>query len=56
LRGLRLQVVDRKEAQITIVDPKTKDRISIYTSNKDFANSMAIFFDSLWEKSENIKL
>jgi len=56
LMGLRLHVVDRKEAIISIVDPNTKDRISIYTSNKDFANSMAIFFDSLWGKSKNIKL
>ena len=56
LMGLRLGVVDRKEAIITIVDPDTKDRISIYTSNKDFANSLAIFFDSLWDKSKTIKL
>ena len=56
LSGLRLHIIDRKEAMITIVDPKTKDRISLYTTNQAFANSMAIFFDSLWEKSRNISL
>jgi sugar-specific transcriptional regulator TrmB len=57
LSGLRLHIIDRKEALISIVDDKkTKERISIYTSNKEFANSMAIFFDSLWEKSKPINL
>ena len=56
LPGLRLKVVDGKEAIISIVDPKTKERISIYTANKDFAKSMVIFFNSLWETSEKVKL
>lgn len=56
LTGLRLKIIDKKEAILSIVDSHTKDRISIYTTNKDFANSMAIFFESLWEKSKPIKI
>ncbi|MBU0536289.1 MAG: hypothetical protein KKE20_04950 [Nanoarchaeota archaeon] len=56
LSGLRLKIIDRKEAILSIVDPKTKDRISVYTTNKDFANSMATFFESLWEKSRPIRI
>ncbi len=56
LTGLRLKIIDKKEAILSIVDHKTKDRISIYTTNTDFANSMAIFFESLWEKSKPIKI
>lgn len=56
LSGLRLKIMDRKEAMISIVDPKTKDRISIYTTNKDFANSMATFFDAIWKKSKHLKI
>lgn len=55
LKGLRLKIVDRNEALLSIVDPISKDRISIYTTNKDFANSMAIFFESLWDKSKQLK-
>jgi len=54
LTGLRLQIIDKKEAIISIVEPKTKNRISIHTTNKDFASSMAIFFESLWETSKPI--
>ena len=56
LSGLRLNIIDRKEAIISIVDPQSKNRISIYTSNKDFANSVAIFFESLWDKSDKIQV
>lgn len=53
LSGLRLIVADNKESMLSIVDPKTKDRISIYSENKDFANSMSIFFKSLWKSSKS---
>ena len=54
MKGLRLLIKDREEVVQSIVDPKSKDRISIYTRNEDYAKSMATFFDSLWEKSEEI--
>jgi len=55
--GLRLIVIDEKEAMISIVneDSKERDRMSIYTTNKNFAKSMATFFDSIWENSEKVK-
>lgn len=55
--GLRLIVVDNKEAMISIVneDSKERDRMSIYTTNKNFAKSMTVFFNSIWENSEKIK-
>jgi HTH-type transcriptional regulator, sugar sensing transcriptional regulator len=54
LPGLRLIVTDNKESMISIVNPKSKDRISIYTTNKEFANSMSIFFSSLWDASKKV--
>jgi sugar-specific transcriptional regulator TrmB len=58
LPGLRLIVADDKEAMISIVNPKSKerDRISIYTTNKEFAKSIAVFFDSIWENSKKIEI
>lgn len=56
LSGLRLIVADNKEAMISIVNPATKDRISIYTTNKEFAHSMGIFFNALWIGSKQIKM
>ncbi len=56
LSGLRLIVADNKEAMISIVNPATKDRISIYTTNKEFANSMSVFFHALWNASKKVKL
>ncbi|MCB9358590.1 TrmB family transcriptional regulator [Candidatus Woesearchaeota archaeon] len=54
--GLRLIVTDNKEAMISIVNTKSNDRISIYTTNKDFASSLSIFFNSVWDKSKKINL
>jgi len=56
LPGLRLIVTDDKEAMISIVNPKTKDRISIYTTNKEFAKSISVFFNSIWESSKKIDI
>ncbi len=50
LEGLRLAIRDDEEVLLSIVDPKTKDRISIYTTNKYFADSMKHLFNSLWKK------
>lgn len=54
LPGLRLIVADDKEAMISIVNPSSNERISIYTTNKDFAKSMSTFFESLWQSSKKI--
>ncbi len=54
LPGLRLVLRDREEVLVAIVDPKTKERISIHTTNKAFASSMAQFFDAVWKESEKI--
>jgi sugar-specific transcriptional regulator TrmB len=56
LPGLRLIVADDKEAMISIVNPASKDRISIYTTNREFAKSMSTFFNSLWESSRKISV
>jgi hypothetical protein len=56
MKGLRLLIKDREEVVQSIVEPKSKERISIYTRNKDYAKSMATFFDSLWEKSKKISI
>ncbi len=55
LEGFRLMIKDRTESVQSIVDPKTQERISIYTRNKAYTQSMAIFFDSLWKKAKIIK-
>ncbi len=52
LKGLRLAIKDADEVLLSIVDPETKDRISIYTTNKQFANSMKYLFDSLWKSGK----
>lgn len=50
--GLRMIIMDSKEAMISIVDENTGQRISIHTTNEDFSASMASFFDVLWKKSK----
>jgi len=54
LKGLRLAIKDTEEVLLSIVDPETKDRISIYTTNKPFASSMKQLFDSLWKSGKKI--
>ena len=49
LKGLRLSIKDDDEILLSIVDPDSKDRISIYTTNKLFAHSMKQLFNSLWK-------
>ena len=56
LPGLRLVIRDREEALVAIVNPQTKARLSIHSTNKAFASSMAVFFEALWKKSEKISL
>ena len=53
LKGLRLAIKDNDEVLLSIVDPETKDRISIYTTNKLFAESMKQLFESLWKNGKN---
>ena len=53
--GLRLSIKDAQEVLLSIVDPETKDRISIYTTNKAFAASMAHLFESLWAQGKPLK-
>lgn len=51
IEGLRLYIKDREEAILTIVEPNNENRISIYTQNKNFSNSLALFFESLWKNN-----
>jgi len=51
--NLRLLIKDRNETILSIVE-ESKDRTSIYSANKDFAKSMASFFDALWQRSQKI--
>lgn len=53
LSGLRLVIKDREEMLLSIVEPKTNDRFSIYTNNKEFVSSMAVFFNTLWNSSKS---
>ncbi len=56
LEGLRLAIRDNDEIMLSIVDPETKDRISVYTTNKWFVNSMRKLFNSLWKESKKMKI
>ncbi len=56
LEGLRLAIRDNEEIMLSIVDPETKDRISIYTTNKWFASSMIKLFNSLWREGKKMKV
>jgi len=50
---MRLAIKDSEEILLSIVDPETKDRISIYTTNKQFASSMKQLFESLWKNGKD---
>ncbi len=50
--GLRLKVIDRQEAMLTVVEPGGEERLSFYTTNAAFAGSMAVFFESLWKQAK----
>ncbi len=52
LEGLRLAIRDNEEIMLSIVEPETKDRISIYTTNKWFVVSMKKLFNSLWKEGK----
>lgn len=56
LEGLRLAIKDDEEVLLSIVDPETKDRISIYTTNHWFASSMKHLFDSLWREGKKLRI
>ena len=55
-KGLKLIIKDREEAMICIIDHTTKDYLSVYTNNKPFAESLAVLFDSMWEKGKDFMI
>ncbi|MBN1156141.1 TrmB family transcriptional regulator [Candidatus Woesearchaeota archaeon] len=55
VESLRIVISDGKLARISIVNPRnTKDRISIYADNADFAKMLDEYFDMLWKKSRSL--
>ncbi len=54
LEGMRLSIRDNKEAIMSIVEPHTKERISIYTTNKAFVKSMKILFKSILKEGKRV--
>jgi HTH-type transcriptional regulator, sugar sensing transcriptional regulator len=55
INGIRFMIIDRKEILISIVNNSSFEGLTVYTTNKDFIDSMLEFFGSVWEKGKVIK-
>ena len=52
---IRLQIMDQKEARITVINPKDRrDRTTIYFQNSQMAKHLAAYFEVLWKKAAKI--
>ena len=59
MQGFSLSVVDRKEALIIVRKPeypKVKESVGIHITSPDLSAALADYFESVWEKAENIRL
>jgi len=53
LKGFTMAIKDKEEVIVEISNLGSP--LFLYSKNKDYANSMATFFYSLWDKAEEIK-
>jgi len=55
VQEIRLQIMDDREARITVVNPKDrKDKTTIYFQHTQMAKHLADYFDVLWERAEEL--
>jgi hypothetical protein len=54
INGIRFMIIDKKEILISIVNNDSFNGLTVYTTNKDFIDSMLEFFSAIWEKSKVI--
>lgn len=52
IRGLSIAVRDTEESSVSVVDPKTGERVNVHVLSTEFAVGLKAFFDAIWNKGK----